>query len=79
MGSNVSSPSHMGQGKFSFQFICLKFGWLHSWPQQSPLGQRLQLGHHWEQDASLQKRQDVGFRLFPGLESFLGKYKTGFK
>ena len=75
----VMGSAPCARGKFSFQFICLKFSRLHAWPRQSPLDQRLQLGRHWEQDASLQKVQDVGFRLFPGSGSFLGKYKTGFK
>lgn len=72
----VTGPAPCAQGKFSFQFICLKFGQLRVWPRRSPLCQRLQLGCHWEQDASLQEVQHVGFWLFPGSRSFLGKVQN---
>lgn len=44
-----------------------------------PIGSEAAAWLSWEQEASLQKVLDVGFRLFPGPGSFLGKCKTGFK
>lgn len=73
----VTPPSSCACSKLIFQLLQI-WSASHVTPT-GPFGSEAAAWLSWEQEASLQKVLDVGFRLFPGRRSFLGKYKTSFK
>lgn len=68
----VTPPSSCACSKFIFQLLQI---WSASRVTPAgPIMSEAAAWLSWEQEASLQKVLDIGFMLFPGLGSFLGKY-----